>query len=216
MHLKRQEVPVSWPTYRKGTKYVIRPENAGLKDGVPLLLVLREMLKVAKNRKEAKRAIFLKHILVNNSVPRDDKKSVTLFDTVSLVPSKKSYRLGLSDKGKFLLSEIKDAEANKKVSKVVDKRILKNKKVQLNLQDGRNLLSTVDCKVNDSLLINFKEKKAEKCLPLKAGAKATVFSGKHSGKSGVIKSVDLEKKFVELEAHGEKLNILIKQIIITE
>ena len=56
MHLKRQEVPKSWPVYRKGTKYVVKPGSA-LETGVPLLLVLRDMLHIAQNRKEAKRAI---------------------------------------------------------------------------------------------------------------------------------------------------------------
>ncbi len=216
MHLKRQGVPRSWPTYRKGTKYVVRPFSA-LESGVPLLLVLRDMLKIARNRKEAKRAIFLKHVLVNNRVPRDEKKAILLFDTVSVIPLKKSYRLGLSEKGKFELAEIKENEANKKVAKVVDKRMLKGKKIQLNLNDGRNLLSNIDCKINDSVLINFNEKKVEKCLPLNHGSRAIVFSGKHAGKIGEVKIVDLQKKIVEMESNGkEKLNVLIKQIVVME
>jgi len=215
MHLKRQEVPKSWPTYRKGTKYVVRPLAAPEK-GVPLLLVLREMLKIARNRKEVKRAIFLKQILVNNNIPRDEKKSVLLFDTLSVIPTKKTYKLGLSEKGKFLLMEIKENEANKKIAKIVDKRMLKGKKVQLNLSDGRNLLSDINCKVNDSIIINFKEKKAEKCLPLKTGTQAIVFSGKHAGKMGEIKNIDLQKKIVKMESGAEKLNVLIKQIMVTE
>lgn len=213
MHLKRQEVPKSWPTYRKGTKYVIRPFSAQ-GAGVPLLLVLRDMLKLASNRKEAKRAIFLKQILVNVRVPRDEKKPVLLFDTVSVVPSGKSYRLDFTEKGKFTLVEIKPSEANKKTAKIVDKKVLKGKKIQLNLSDGRNLISEIDCGVNDSILIDFKEKGAEKCLPLKTNSRAVVFLGKHVGKRGEIKNIDLQKKNVELEAGNERLNVLIKQIIV--
>jgi len=213
MHLKRQEVPKSWPTYRKGTKYIVRPFSA-LGAGVPLLLVLRDMLGLASNRKEAKRAIFLKHILVNARVPGDEKKPVLLFDTVSVIPSGKSYRLDLTEKGKFTLAEIKAGEANKKAAKIVDKKVLKGKKMQLNFNDGRNLLSDIECKVNDSILINFKEKKAEKCLPLKTNSQAVVFSGKHSGKRGEIKNLDLQKKNVELETDSGNINVLIKQIIV--
>jgi len=135
MHLKRQEVPKSWPTYRKGTKYVVRPFSAP-GAGVPLLLVLRNMLGLASNRKEAKRAIFLKHILVNARVPGDEKKPVLLFDTVSVIPSGKSYRLDLAEKGKFTLVEIKTSEADKKAAKIVDKKVLKGKKMQLNLKES--------------------------------------------------------------------------------
>jgi len=216
MHLKRQEVPKSWPVYRKGTKYVVRP-SSDLNFGVPLLVVLRDLLKIVQNRKEARRVIFLKQILLNNKIPRDEKNSVLLFDTLSLVPAKKNYRLDLSENGKFELKEISESELNKKAVKIADKKTLKGKKVQLNLQDGRNILSDIKCNVNDSVLINFKEKKAEKCLQLKENSKAVVFAGKHSGKRGSITNVDNKKKVVELETKSrEKINVLLKQIIVIE
>lgn len=216
MHLKRQEIPKSWPVYRKGTKYVVRP-NSDSETGIPLLLILRDMLKLVQNRKEAKRSIFLKQILLNSKIPRDEKSSVLLFDTISLIPEKKSYRLDLSEKGKFELKEIKEQETGKKIIKVIDKRILRGKKIQLNLQDGRNILSDIKCNVNDSVLVNFKEKTIEKCLPLKENAKVAIFAGKHSGKRGNIKVINKEKKIVELETDSkEKINVLIKQIIIIE
>lgn len=216
MHLKRQEVPKSWPVYRKGTKYVVRPD-ANLETGIPLLVILRDILRIVQNRKEARRAIFLKQILVNNKIPKDEKSPVLLFDTISLIPAQKNYRLDLSEKGKFRLREINESEANKKPAKVVNKKILRGKRMQLNLQDGRNFLSDIKCGVNDSILINFKEKRIEKCLPLKEDSKAMVFVGKHSGKRGDIKTVDFKKKIVELETDGkEKINVLLKQIIVIE
>jgi len=216
MHLKRQEVPKSWPVYRKGTKYVIRPDS-NLESGIPLLVILRDMLKIVQNRKEARRVIFLKQILMNNKIPKDEKNPVVLFDTISLIPAKKNYRLDLSEKGKFELKEINESEINRKAVKVVDKKILRGKKVQLNFQDGRNILSDIKCGVNDSVLINFMEKKIEKCLPLKENSKAIVFAGKHSGKRGDIKSLDRKKKIVELETDDkEKINVLLKQIMVVE
>ena len=214
MHLKRHEVPKSWPVYRKGTKYVIRPKS-DIESGIPLLVVLRDMLNVVQNRKEARRTIFLKQILVNNKIPKDEKKSLLLFDTMSLIPEKKNYRLDLSEKGKFELKEINENEINRKAVKVINKRMLRGKKVQLNLHDGRNILSDMKCEVNDSVLINFSEKKIEKCLPLKDGSEAVVFAGKHSGKRGNIKSLDRKKKIAEMETDKkEKINVLIKQIIV--
>ncbi|MEK6847865.1 MAG: 30S ribosomal protein S4e [Nanoarchaeota archaeon] len=216
MYLKRQEIPKSWPVHRKGTKYVVRP-SSNLESGIPLLLILRDMLKIVQNRKEAKRTIFLKQILINGKIPRDEKNSVLLFDTISLNPAKKNYRLDLSEKGKFELKEISEVEINKKTIKVVNKRVVKGKRIQLNLHDGRNLFSDIKCRVNDSVLINLKEKKIEKCLPLKENAEVVVFAGKHSGKRGRIKTINLEKKITELETnHKEKINVLIKQIIVVE
>jgi len=216
MHLKRQEVPKNWPVYRKGTKYIVRP-SSNLETSIPLLIILRDMLKIVSNRKEARRAIFLKNILLNNKIPKDEKSAVVLFDTLSIIPMKKNYRIDLSDKGKFELTEINESGLNKKSVKVVNKKVLRGKKIQLNLYDGRNFISDVDCGVNDSVLINFKERKIEKCLPLKENSKAIVFSGKHSGKRGEIIKIEKEKKTVELTTkNNEKINVLVEQIMVTE
>ena len=54
MHLKRQFVPKKWPIYRKGTKYIVRP-NSDINTGLPILVVLRDLLKIVQNKKETKR-----------------------------------------------------------------------------------------------------------------------------------------------------------------
>mgnify|MGYP001590181742 CR=1 FL=1 len=213
-YLKRQEVPKKWPIPRKGTKYVVRADN--LKSGIPILVVLRDILKLAKNRKEIKQAINAEHILINTKLVIDERKSILLFDTITIVPSRKSYRVELAKTGKFKIEEIKENEAGEKISKITDKKILKGKKTQLNLIDGKNFLSEIKCKTNDSVLINFKDKKVEKCLPLKENANAIVFDGKHAGKSGIIKAIKQEKKMAEIEIDGKMTNVLIKQFMVVE
>jgi small subunit ribosomal protein S4e len=208
-------MPKSWPIARKGTKYVVRP-SFGLNTGIPLLIVLRDMLKIAKNRKEVKKAIHEKKISINNKLSRDEKESVQLFDKVSLVFSKKYYKMNLSDKGKFILEEIKEEDANQKIAKIINKKILKGKKIQINLSDGRNFISDIKCKVNDSVSIDFKNKKIKKCLPLEKSAKIVVVAGKHAGKRGSLIELKTERKMAELKINNKKMNILIKHIIVTE
>jgi len=213
MYLKRQKVPKNWPIERKGTAYVVRP-NYDIKNGVPVLIILRDMLKIAQNRKEVKKAIHAKNILVNGKNVKDEKNNVLLFDTIAVTPLKKYYRLNLSNKGKFETEEIKENEINYKIAKIVNKKILKNKRIQFNLSDGRNFLSDVQCGVHDSVLINFKEKKIEKCLPLKEKEKVIVFAGKHSGAKGVINNLNLKNKMAELIIGERKVNVLIKQLMV--
>ena len=216
MYLKRHKTPKNWPVYRKGTKYVVKP-RFNLESGVPLVIAMRDLLKIATNRKEVRKAIFSKQILINNKFPTNEKSPILLFDTLSIIPMKKNYRLDLSDKGKFVLREISTAESDKKTTKVIDKKILKGKRIQLNFIDGRNFISDIKCSVNDSALINFKDKKIEKCLPFKEGSRAIIFSGKHSGKKGTIKTIDNKKKTLELESEGkEGIHALIKQTMIIE
>ena len=214
-YLKRQEVPKSWPIPRKGTAYVVKPLSE-LSSSIPLLVALRNLLNIAQNRREVKRSIHEKQILVNAKKINDDKASLHLFDTLSIIPLKKSYRLELSKTGKFEIKEIKENESNHKIAKIADKKTLNGKKTQLNLSDGRNFISDIKCSVNDSVLVNLKEKKIEKCLPFKENSRAMVISGKHAGETGTIKSIDQEKKMVRLESKNINVNVLIKQLIIIE
>ncbi len=214
-HLKRQFSPKSWPIERKGTTYVIK-SNFSFREGVPLLVVLRDMLKLCQNRSEAKRAIHSKQIVVNGKSARDEKNTLLFLDTINVLPMKKAYRLELSEKGKFYLKEIKESEADKKIAKIINKKILRGKKVQLNLSDGRNFISDIKCKINDSAEINLKEGKIEKCLPLKEKAKVIVFAGKHTGKLGEIMKINLEEKIVKVKAGEKEINILINQLMVIE
>lgn len=213
MHLKRQKTPTNWLMHRKGTKYVARP-NFKLKEGIPLLLFLRDMLKIAQNRKEVKRAIYLKQVLLNDNPIKDEKNTITLFDKISIVPSKKYYKLNLSEHGKFIFEEVKEEETHHKIAKIIDKKISKGKKIQINLSDGRNYISAIKCAVNDSIVFNFKDKKITKCLSLKENAKVIVFAGKHSGTRGSITKIKPENKTLEIETQNKKINVLIKQIMV--
>jgi len=215
MHLKRQKAPKNWSIHRKGTKYVVRP-NFNLQKGIPILIILRDMLKIAQNRREVKKALHLKQILLNNKIIKEEKNSALLFDTLVIAPLKKFYRIDLLKKGKFKLEEIKETEANQKISKLVNKKILKNKKVQLNLLDGNNFISDIECKINDSVLIDFKEKKIKKCLPLKEKAKAVIFAGKHTGERGIIEEINQDRKRVSLTTDKGKINVLTKQLVVVE
>ena len=214
-HLKRHKVPKTWPIHRKGTTFVVRP-NSNLNDGIPVLVLLRDLLGIAQNRKEVKRAIHMKHLLVNGKLVRDEKNGVVMFDTLTIVPAKKSYRLGLSEKGKFVLDEIKEAETGSKVVKIINKKTLKGKKTQLNLSDGRNFISDVKCGVGDSVVIDFKAKKIVKCIPLSKKANVVVFGGKHAGAKGIINKINVERKMAELVIGENNVNVLIKQLMVVE
>ncbi|MFH1325728.1 MAG: S4 domain-containing protein [archaeon] len=213
MHLKRQKTPKKWPTPRKGTAYIVRP-SFNLKSGIPLLVVLRDMLKISQNRREAKKAILSGSVLLNGKKLRDESQGVSLFDTITIVPQKKYYRIVLSENKKFKMEEISEKESFNKVSKIINKRTLNKKKMQINLSDGNNFLSDMKCKVNDSVLINLKDKKIEKCLPLEEKAEVMIFDGKHTGETGTINKINEKNKMVELNINWKTVNALIKQIMV--
>jgi small subunit ribosomal protein S4e len=214
-HLKRESVPKRWPVPRKGTTFVVRP-NFSPQRGIPLLIILRDMLKLCQNRKEVKRAIYEKKIFVNGKEAKDEKNPLMIFDTITIIPSDKSYRVSLAENGKYNLEEIKTQDASYKINKIAGKKIMKDKKIQINLRDGKNFLSETKCKIGDSVLINMKTKKIEKCLTLKEGAKIIVVEGKHSGSKGIIEKLKPERKMAKIKISGKDINVLIKQIMAVE
>lgn len=212
IHQKRQVVPKEWPVPRKGTKFVVRPRSGG----IPLVILLRDVLKIAQNKREVKKSIHKKDLQVNGKIVIDERRSLKLFDVLKIIPAKKSYRLILSEKGKYDLEEVAEKDSTKKSSKIIGKKILKGKKVQLNLYDGRNYLSDLKCKINDTVIINLEKNKIEKCLELKEKANAIVIGGKHSGKQGKIEKLIPEMKMIELKTKEKSFNVLIKQLMIIE
>ncbi|MGY4884218.1 MAG: 30S ribosomal protein S4e [Nanobdellota archaeon] len=212
-HLKRHAIPKSWPMQRKGTAFVVKP-NSGLSESLPVLIILRDLLKVAQNRKEVKKIIHMKNVLLNGREVRDEKEGIVLFDVITLVPSKKNYRLVVLKNEKLNVEEVKENEAGVKIAKIINKKTLKGKKTQLNLSDGRNFISNIKCKVNDSVIINLKGKKIEKCLPLEEKSEVIVFAGKHSGEKGKIEKINKERKIAEIDTGKDKINVLIKQFMV--
>lgn len=211
-HVKLHAAPKSWPIRRKGKTFVVK----GNSKSIPLLVVLRDLLKLAQTRKEVKSAVHMKHLLISNKPVVDEKKPLELFDTLSILPAKKYYRVSLSDKGKFEMEEISEKESKFKVSKIVGKKTLKSKKNQVNLFDGRNYLSEVEYKVNDSVLVDLEKNSISKILPLKTGANVLVIAGKHIGEKGKVASILTEEKMVEVESKENKYKVLIKQLMVTD
>ena len=209
-HLKRQAVPKNWPIARKGTTFVVKNNSKG----IPVLVVLRDIMKIVRTRKEVKQAIHKKDLVISGKPVNDEKKSLELFDILTIIPSKKNFRLVLSEKGKYDVEEVAEKDAKEKVAKVIGKKILKGKKIQVNLSDGRNYLSDVKCAVGDSVIVDLEKKKVSKVLPVKENSTALVIGGKHAGTKGKISKIDEKQNMVEIGADEKKFRALIKQIMV--
>jgi len=208
MHLKRSRIPRTWPLPRKGTKYLIRPAY-NLKNGIPLLIVLRDILKVVKTRKEVKRILNLKKVKVNGKIVRDESLPLSLFDNLSL--ENQNFKIVLKNK-KFGVEESK--ETGEKIIKVIGKKMLKKGVLQINLSDGRNYLTREKVNIGDSVLADLKENKIKKILEFKKGCKILFISGKHISKIGIVEEIDEEKKRIIIKFENEKINSRLEDLIV--
>jgi len=202
MHLKRSKIPKTWPLERKGTKYIVRPVN-DLDRGIPLLIVIRDILKIVKTRRELKKLLNLKKVKVNGKNVNDEKLSLSLFDIVSL--DGKNFRLVFKNK-KFSVEEIKGNESQEKIVKVIGKKILKKGRIQVNLMDGRNFLTKGKIRIGDSVVVDLKENKIKEVLEFREGCKILFIRGKHLGRIGKVENIGEKRKLVEINIENEKIN----------
>ena len=188
-HQKRVAAPVSWPITRKTHHWVVGA-NAGahsMETGIPLLVVVRDILKIANNAREAKKIINEKNIYIDG-VPRTDyKHMVGLFDIVSIPATNEYYRVLLDTQNRFKL--FKDDAGAAKLCRINNKTIVKKGAVQLNLHDGTNILASNDYKTFDTVILDTKERKILKHIGYKSGNLAMIVGGEHSGEIGKIKQI---------------------------
>jgi len=197
-------MPTSWPVPRKGKgkRFVAVPSH-GTSKGISVLFLLRDVLKIVKTKKEAKYMTLNGMVKINNQIRKDENFIVQVFDTMGLEKAKLNYRLEIINK-KFSLAKISNKEAETKIIKISGKKVLGIKKIQMNLDDGQNIITKEKFSVGDSIILNTKEKKIIKILPLKEGAKVEVISGKHAGEKGGLVG------FNELPRGGRDYQIKLK------
>jgi len=195
-HLKRLAIPKTWDIKRKTTTFIMRPQPSGqgLNMSMPIQIVLRDMLKVAKTAKEVRYILNHKEIFVNGTRRKDPKIPVGLMDVLEIPDLKKSYRLLLSTRGKLIAVEIDDSEKSIKPCKILNKTHIKGGKIQLNFTDGGNLLIDKDAyKTDDVVLLDFKNKKITQHLKFEIKASAFLIGGSRIGYQCSVKEIKGDK-----------------------
>ncbi len=188
-HQKRVPSPTTSPITRKTHAWVVGA-NAGAhskETGIPLLVVVRDMLKIANNSREAKRIINEGNIFIDG-IPRKDYTYMTgLFDIISLPALNEYYRVLLDANNRFKLYE--EDENAKKLCRINKKTIVKKGAVQLNMHDGSNMLASNDYKTFDTVVLSLPDRRITRCIAYKPGNLAVIVGGEHSGEIGKIKQI---------------------------
>ena len=183
-------MPKSWPSQRKVVKYISRPNPGAMKRkySTSLVIVLRDVLGLAQNAKEAKYIVHNEEILVNNSKVDDIKYPISFFDIVEIKKTKDKFTVLFDELGRLRVVPVKDDSMFLKVSK---KTVLGKKSFQVNCTNGFNVLvddkTFKTVKVNDTLVYDCAKKKVSKDLNLKEGSEVYIFDGKFKGQFAKVK-----------------------------
>jgi small subunit ribosomal protein S4e len=193
-HQKRLSVPNSWPVERKTETFTVKADAGPHGEaGVPLLIVLRDVLGYADSRKEARYALDQGSIRINGSVVSDEERPVGMFDILAFDEREEYYRVFPGEGGRLSLTPIDEESAGSKLGKVVNKKHVPGGDVQLTLHDGQTLVveEGSDYDGGDSLVVSNDDGEVVAHFEYEEGALVTAVEGAHAGEIGTIDEIQV-------------------------
>lgn len=193
-HLKRFAVSRALKLPRKSMVWTVRPAP-GPHPGVaslPLRLLLRDYLALARTAKEVDKILSGRQVLIDGGVRRDPRFPIGLMDVVQLPAIGRNYRILLDRRGRLALHEIPQTEVSFKLCKVAHKVFVRGKRVQLTFHDGKTLVGEFqEFRPRDVVKLVLPKLKVVERLPFEENALALVTGGKNVGKTGKIVEIKL-------------------------
>ncbi|MFD1646320.1 30S ribosomal protein S4e [Haloarchaeobius litoreus] len=193
-HQKRLSVPNSWPVERKTNTFTVKADSGPHGEaGVPLVILLRDVLGYVDSKKEARYALNQGTILVNGDAVADEQRPIGMFDIVAFTERDEYYRVFPDEGGRLSLTPIDEADADSKLGKIVGKRQVTGGDTQLTLHDGQTLQleDAADYGGNDSLVVSNEGTEVVAHFPYEEGALVTAVAGSHAGEVGEIEDIDV-------------------------
>ncbi len=219
-HLKALVAPRFWPILRKEYKWTVKPSPGPhpIDRSIPLLIIVRDILKYAKTAREARRIIAEGHFKVDGRVRKNYKYPVGLMDVLEVVDTGETFRVIPVPRKVLGLHPIDKDEAKYKLCRIENKTTVKGGHIQLNLHDGRNVLIRVSDPKNPvedkyktlgTVKISIPVQQLLDYIPLENGVIAIISGGRNVGRVGRVVNIRhgirRHRSIVELEdKHGNR------------
>ncbi|MFP4530387.1 MAG: 30S ribosomal protein S4e [Halodesulfurarchaeum sp.] len=192
-HQKRLSVPKSWPVERKTATFTAKADAGPHgENGVPLVIVLRDVLGYVDTATEATYAVNSGGVLVNGDTVDDATRPIGMFDILAFPERDEYYRVFPDEGGRLGLTAIDEADAGSKLGKIIDKTLVSGGRVQLNLHDGANLVvEDGDYSGKDSIVLDNEDQEIVAHFEYGEGALVTAVAGQHAGEIGEVDEISV-------------------------
>ena len=215
-HMKRLTMPRSWPLTRKTNIWVQKPNPGGHSDEMcmPLGIILRDVLGLAHSRREAKRMVATRKVMVDGRIETDSGRGVGLMDVLTVGDD--HYRCVLDKNGKLRYASISAKEAGHKLCRIDGKTTIKGGVTQLNLHDGRNILVDDANKYNtmDTLVLDVESQKIEGHHKFEAGANCYLIGGSHTGGTAAMNEYLVKRSSKDNEVLFEDFGTIVDHVFV--
>ncbi|KAH0577103.1 Ribosomal protein S4 [Spironucleus salmonicida] len=191
-HLKRLSAPTHWQLAKLGGIWAPRP-SAGphkLQECLPLLLVLRNRLHLARDRREAEIILNSRSIKVDGKVRTDVGYPAGFMDVIEIGKLKAQYRIMYDILGRFTLVPIKADEAKFKLCRVKSVQTGKHGIPFIGTNDGRTIrFADSKIKVNDTIKIDLATGSIAEHFAFASDMTACITGGSAAGRMGKITQI---------------------------
>ncbi|MEM0135127.1 MAG: 30S ribosomal protein S4e [Thermoplasmatales archaeon] len=199
-HLKRLAAPTTWKQPRKKFVWSVMARSGPhpKDESVPLMVIIRDIMKIADTSKEARNIISRGKVEIDGKVVRDYQRPVGFMDVIAVKELGAYKRVLLNRKGLMVLADIQPDSAGWKLVKVTGKKIIKGGRVQMATHDGRVLLTqSTGIRRGDTLKISIPDEKVLEIYPLAKDTAIYVTGGSHMGTITTIRDVNVSRSYQE-------------------
>jgi len=160
---------------------------------MPLGVILRDVLGLAHSRREAKRMVATRKVLVDGRIETDSGRGVGLMDVLTV--GEDHYRCVLDENGKLRYRSIPAKDSSSKLCRVMGKTTIRGGKTQVHLHDGRNITVDDAKKYNsgDTLVISLPDQEVSGHHAFSEGVLAYLTGGSHIGSTAKVVSKDVKR-----------------------
>lgn len=190
-HMKRLASPRVWSIPKKRHVWAVKqaPGPHPIEMSIPLLIMVRDMLRYCDTAREGRKIIGKRNILIDGRIVTNYKMPVGFMDVLTIPRAKENFRALLDSRGKIRPIKISKDRAKWKLVRIENITTIKGGKTQLNLHDGRNILSDKGKnKPGDVLKIELPSQRILDSYALEKGNVAMIIGGKHSGQIATIEN----------------------------
>ncbi|MCL4452867.1 30S ribosomal protein S4e [Ferroplasma sp.] len=189
---------------RKTNFWSVTPTPATHKkqDSIPMLIVLRDYLKLGDKEREITRILNNNLVRVDGKIVKDRRFPVGFMDVLTIEGMDDDYIIMYDLKGKLVARRNPQENKGVKLFKVVRKTVAGNNKIQLGMHDGKTITTErKDIHTSDVLLMKVPDLEIVDVLKLADGDKVFITGGSHVGELASIKSIEVKQSSVKNMVH---------------
>jgi small subunit ribosomal protein S4e len=188
------------------------PGAHSLEHCMPVSLVIRDVLGLAKTSREVRFILHNELAKIDGRIVKDTRRGVGLMDVLSL--GDEHYRCVLDHNGRLRYRTISAEEAAWKVCRIEGKTTIKGGQTQLNLHDGRNIIVDDPSQYNtgDSLKLGLPEQTIVDHIRFGEGTRCYLIGGGHVGETADVKEYIVKRSSMPNEVQFESFGTVTRNV----